>query len=562
MKTSLRLPVTLLLALLTMLGCLSLRASSGSDDNKKDLILSGLYRALAQATDPRDSVEIIFDMFDLLPSSRRPEMGATLYNLSKRYSEGAEPLDVLRMLTLMYKDNPYALQEILKEVESKQPSDKRDETVLYVNILQYAQQAGFSENKSFIKEELARMLYSENDDLPTDGPYDRLRRLFKMCMFTKAITEGSMLTERINEIDRELKRHKLSSWGIRRQFADMKQRIYTDNDEPEAAVEASRELIGILEGMKDSFYRQERKHMKLYWFRYRAYASILRNYRAKNVSADDIESTYTAINRLADSIPELRIEYDTHRYPDIYYLMARGEYAKALPLIRSAMNSEQGLMQRRFISHLMLQAARSINDSSLRLEADMIYIPLLKEYIQRKETESLDEMEVVHRVNEIRQQSVETEIELRRAMSHRRQMAIAAAIGAGVVLTGAIVVLAILFFRLRRTRRRLRRANRVLTARRNELRKSSEQLLLAVAASRKAEQSKSAFIKYISATISLPLSSIMEYSDKIIDGADENRRHFLRRFAAVMHDNSEQLKSIALRLQKLSRGDEFSTVKK
>lgn len=559
MKTTLR----LLLPLLTALLCsLSLGAASGTDDNKNDRILSGHYQALAQATDPRDSVEIIFDMFELLPASRRPEMGAMLYDMSKRYSEGADPLDVLRMLALMYKDNPYALQEILKEVESKQPSDKREETILYVNILQYAQQASRSESKTYIKEELAKMLYSGNEESQGGDSYDRLRRLFKMCMFTKAITEGSMLTERLNDIDRELKRHGLSSWGIRRQFADMKQRIYTDNDEPEAAVEASRELLDILDGMKSSFIRQERKHMKLYWFRYRAYTTILRNYRADNVTPDDIETTYAALNHLADSIPELRADYDEYHYPDIYYLMARGEYAKALPLIRKALQTEETLMQRRFLSRLMLRAAREINDQSLRLEADMIYIPLLKEYIQRKDSESLDEMEVIHRVNEFREKSVEDEIERRRLLSHNRQIAIGCAIGTGVVLAGAIIVLAILFFRLRRTRRRLRRANLVLTARRNELRKNRDQLLLAVAALRKAEQSKATFIKYISSTIALPLSSIMEYSDRIIEGVDENRRRFLRRFAAVMHDNSEQLKAIARKLQDLSRGDEFLINKK
>lgn len=555
MKTTANILTSLLLAIICSF---TLKAASGSDDSKKDLILSGYYQALANATDPRDSVGIIFDMFDLLPSSRRSQMGAMLYDLSKRYSEGADPLDVLRMLALMYKDNPYALQEILKEVQSKPQSDKRDESVLYIQILQYAQQADRSESKGYLKEELASMLSPENEEQQSSNPYENLSRLFKTCMYTKAITEGTLLLDELNKIDIALKQINPQSWGIRRQFADMKQRIYTDNDEPEAAVEASRELLTILDGMKKAYLDQERKHMKLYWFRYRAYSSILRNYRADNVSAEDVEITYAALNHLADSIPEIREAYNEYRYPDIYYMMSRGEYAKAMPLIRNALKTETELMQRRFISRLMLKAARELNDPDLRLEADMIYIPLLQEYIQRKDNESLDEMEIYHKISDIRTKSIEDEISLRRQISHNRQMVIATSIAAGVILLAAIVVLGILIFRLLHTRHRLHKANRVLTVRRNELKKSHDQLLQAVEDSCKAEQDKASFIKYISSTILLPLASIMDYSNKIIESSDETRQRFLRQFAAVMHDNSEQLKAIALRLQRLSRGDEFT----
>lgn len=546
----------LIMALLWVMGTKCAQASTGSMVSEQEQILRERLDSLSAADNPTDSIAIIFDVFDLLPPSMRPHMGHTLYELVLNNAGVETALDVLRLLAIIYSDNSRALNAILAEAQKIPESDEQKETLVFISIYLAKNQAQ-SESLSVRKEKIADMVSPAGPAMSSEDFYENLLKMLTVCIYTREVTEGSMLNDYLHYMDRMLENHPLHTHGIRRQYAEMKAEVFTTNDDPVGAFEADKELLRVVDEMESEYLAQARKHLALHWFRYRAYERILRNYRG--VPTAEIEKYYKAINELADSIPEVRAAYNEHHYPDIYYLMKKRRYAEVFPMIRHELQSETGMRQRRFLLRQMVGAAEGIGDKSAHLRALKEYIPLLQLYVETKAEESSREMEIIYKIGRMRKDAIEEEIVARRDSGRRHNTLIICVTVAILLMLAAIAVLTVLSVRLVRTERNLKSINRKLLNRRDELTHGSEELLRAIRAARLAESQKSAFIKYISSTISLPLNSIMEYSGRVIASSDRQKRQFLNRFASVVQENSQILKDMAAKLAVWGKGDDNFT---
>lgn len=551
MKALLRLYVTVAVL---MLGALltPARAASGSDESVDEALLRSRMEALAAASTSADSLTQIFRLMDLIPPSMYRQMATTLYELARR-DNGNTALEVLRLLTIMYENDAHALRAILHQIESFPPSDEREETELFAHIYMVKLEADLADMPKR-KARLVELTTGQNAKADDEDPYERLLRLFTICLYTRHVTQGTMLTDQMHMLDRELLRHPLRTYAIRRTYHDLKADVYTANDEPQEAVEADKELLVVLDGMDNAFSKSARKHLSLNAYRYRAYTRLLRNFSALTLSEAD--RYYAELNALADSVPEVRALYDQHRYPDIYHLLAHKRWDDVRPLLTEAAAKESDIYRRQFLLRQLIELARATGDDSLMLRSVTDYLPLLARTKERKQSDSRNEMEVIYNLNKIDKENQALRLESERQTTRMRRKAIVWISVAVALCAIAVGVLVALSLRYRRTGMRLRAANRKLLEQRNRLRNGRDELLEAIDTATEAERSKSAFIKYISSTISMPLASIMEYAAKIVDGSDAASRRFLQRFADVMQENSERLQHTARRLQSLSRDNE------
>lgn len=548
-----RLLITAVIALQVM-AAMAIGRGFGSDLSSTEGVLRQHLDSLSQATTASDSIDIIYGMFDMLPPDRRPAMGHELYRLV-RSEEGIEgALGVLRLLTMIYKDNPEALNAIIHEMSTMPESDELQESILFARIYLAANQAR-GESPESLREKITALITSDSNHI--SDHYDRLLHLFTVCMYVREMTHGPLLAENLRYLDRELHHRPLSTYAIRRQYADMKAQIFTENDEAADAVDADRELLAVINGMDSDYRSRERKHMALHWFRYRAYTRMLRNFNA--ISDQEARQYYAELNALADSLPEVRAVYNSLHYPDIFYLLKIGDDAAALPLLKKALATETNISRRRFLLRQLIDAARHTGDDALALAAVTEYNPLLEDFIQQKIKESEQEITVSHNLASVHKQALENELEMRRERGHRRNIAIICSAIALAVALAALIQLMIMINRCRHTESQLRKTNSHLTQRHNILRNSTDEMLQAVNEAEKAQHDKTTFIKYISSTISLPLSSIMEYAYKIIDAPDQDAtsRRILQRFAEVIEDNSAHLRKSARHLKALAHGEEF-----
>lgn len=548
-----RLLITAIIAL-QALTSMAIGRGFGSDLSSAEGVLQQHLDSLSLATTASDSIDIIYGMFDMLPPDRRPAMGHELYRLIKA-EEGYEgALGVLRMLTLIYKDNSEALNAIIREMRGMPESDELQESILFARIYLAANQAR-GESPESLREKITALITVDQNHI--SDHYERLLHMFTVCMYVREMTHGPLLAENLRYLNRELRHRPLSTYAIRRQYADMKAQIFTENDEAADAVEADRELLAVINGMDSEYRARERRHLALHWFRYRAYTRMLRNFDA--ISDDEARRYYAELNALADSLPEVRAVYNSFRYPDIFYLLKTGDHAAALPLLKKALTTESDISRRRFLLRQLIDAARQTGDDALALASVTEYNPLLENYIQQKIKESEQEITVSHNLASVRKQALENELEMRREKGHRRNIALICSAIALALALAALIQLNIMINRCRHTESQLRNTNSHLTQRRNILKNSTDEMLQAVNEAEKAQRDKTTFIRYISSTISLSLSSIMEYAHKIINASDQDEtcRRILHRFAEVIEDNSEHLRRSARHLKALSHGEEF-----
>lgn len=514
-----------------------------------ELILRQHLDSLAKANTAAESLIMIYDVIDLIPRETMAPIAAMLYELARNDGGDSGALDVLRVLTPIYASDSMALGRMLKEAQKYPESDEREETILLINIYLVRLEAKH-ESSTQRREKLADMISPEGHVIGTDH-YDRLLKLFIICLYIREETQGTLLAEHIGYLDHAMQNKPLTTFAIRKHYAQMKAEVFTGNSEPEAAIAADQELLKVLDEIEKAYEIHERKHMALHWTRYDAYCRLLRN--ALDVDSEDPIPYYRSVNALADSIPDVRAVYNETHYPDIYYLLEKKRYREVLPMMLTRIADEKDDDQRRFLLHRLMTMAKETGDKTLLLKSVKDYIPLLESYVSRKTDESTREMEIIYRLTKMRKQSVESEIESHRLSSRHYRRSMAFITGAIVLMITAIIVLLVLVFRFIKLSKALRRSNLKLLARRNELRHGSDELLGAIKMANKAEENKNAFIKYISSTISLPLSSIMEYSTLIVDGLDKSKRLFLERFTTVMQENSDQLRATAAKLQELGR---------
>lgn len=138
---------------------------------------SKLRISLANAKTPRDSIKILYDIFDVVPRNQEVAIGRQIYDIAKRIGDNSTRLDICRQLTACFRDDR-SLAEIEKEVSLIPESQEQKETHLFLRMkrLSYS-----SSNKSETdrQKEIIRIL-AEEDKGKTKSPTQRLLDLFTL----------------------------------------------------------------------------------------------------------------------------------------------------------------------------------------------------------------------------------------------------------------------------------------------------------------------------------------------------------------------------------------------
>lgn len=158
---------------------------------------SKLRISLANAKTPRDSIKILYDIFDVVPRNQEVAIGRQIYDIAKRIGDNSTRLDICRQLTACFRDDR-SLAEIEKEVSLIPESQEQKETHLFLRMkrLSYS-----SSNKSETdrQKEIIRIL-AEEDKGKTKSPTQRLLDLFTLVEFLRNDASGDMLKEYLDRL--------------------------------------------------------------------------------------------------------------------------------------------------------------------------------------------------------------------------------------------------------------------------------------------------------------------------------------------------------------------------
>ena len=123
---------------------------------------------------------------------------------------------------------------------------------------------------------------------------------------------------------------------------------------------ADRKLLGVIKGL-ENMYKGKRRNFRNYDVqKYVSYRRLLHNHKA--LSSADVGKYYAASIELSKKNPVVEDDFKASPRVEAYYAVATKQYAKAVPLLRKAMEtSNPGNLQfRRSMLEMIIEAARGL----------------------------------------------------------------------------------------------------------------------------------------------------------------------------------------------------------
>lgn len=508
-----------------------------------------LNLCLRDAPTAADSINVLYNLYDIAPTAAADSIATTIYRMARRNGNDDVALDILRDIAQRHTTDRKTLINILQILQHKfEHSDLQQETIIYVKIYLAYIDARLSNEKE-LKEKIAAVINHYDARFSSD-PYERLMQQFLQCIFISYETQGELLNQYLDVLERLLRAMPNQSIRLISRLYRQKAYSYTVNGEPELAVAADRVLLDLYDRTEQIAIAQGRPFRSLDNLRYGSLERMLRNYAA--LSPAEADTIYARMADILADNPELAARNKNNPQPLIFLHMARGEYAQAMPLLKAHLPNVRDRIMRGQLLREMMTAAESNHSAADYMEASTAYARYLEDLLDSKLSECFRELQIIYDVDNLQNQANASELTFRRHQGERQSLIIKMVWAIGFILLVIIFVFLSLYHRSRTLSRRLSASNRQLRANHDELARRTAELQEAIEEAQVAETQKEAFVKYIASTILLPLRSMMLYSQKIIRSTAGEERSFLERFGEIIRDNYESLQRVATRLQRLS----------
>ena len=198
--------------------------------------------------------------------------------------------------------------------------------------------------------------------------------------------------------------------------------------------------------------------------------------------------------------------------------------------------------------HLMIEAADATGDNESLLYASRQYNNILEEALEQRNQEKYRELQIVYDINKMKSDHARSSIE----MQHK--MAVVAWSAAAILLI-LLVVSVTLWVHSKKLARSLAGTNDALRDESENLRNSQADLVQARDEAQTANRVKSDFIRNMSGEVAVPLHTIIEYTNLIVDCSEAGMKPYLKRFANLVTVNAELLNTIVNDVLNLSEID-------
>lgn len=261
------------LILLTLVALLTTSIASSQEINS---LHDSLTNELEKTKIPEEQIKILYDLFDI--SLRRDEMQSTgfkIYDIAHKTNNVPVQIDILKQLANLYLRNDSILVEIRSHIMALPESDDQKEALAFVNIRRVLSQLWYADEYTR-QMRLSKIIKNYSDNKPTDI-YEQIERVFSMLIFLGFDTNNELTSQNIVKlkilIDKLPERH----YALRNMLYTMAAIMYTQNENPEKAVEVERKLLNIMSSLSKKYEQEGRKYRNFADSYYNSYRRLLSN---------------------------------------------------------------------------------------------------------------------------------------------------------------------------------------------------------------------------------------------------------------------------------------------
>lgn len=515
--------------------------SYAHEDYRRAHLIDSLSGRLPLATTYIDSVNILYDLFDLQSLSEKKASGMELLALASAHDDESVQFDITRLMASSLAVTDTAIcTYLLKYVKGMPEGRERNATESFVflsGMRGKIYNAGEDERQKNLSEYLHR--YKSSTEL---SPREEMEMLYVICSYMDMAVPGDMLVKYIGKLGEAIERLPFHLDAIDNMFYQDASIVFGNFGDAERSVYYSRKLLQVIESLARQSREDGRKYRDYSSQYYNAYRRLLSNYPF--LTEDEVDSYYSKILDLTKISVDCNYDFNNSQRPSIYYMMAKKRYPEALEILEKQVDNPYNELFVRHLYKLMSEAANAVGDKDAMLRAAMGYNDVLEYYLRQSSLERSREIKAVYDFGDIQAEKADMEQKNREEEMDRRQVKYMIILASAIVLLIGLILFLTLYQRARRLSQRLSVSNAILVEQRDNLQHIQKDLIEARDRARKADRHKTDFIHNMSHEVKTPLNAIVEYSHLIVDNMSEEKRKYIDKYARIVELSADMLRTL------------------
>lgn len=501
-------------------------------------LIDSLEVRLQEINNPDDSITALYSIYDLSTTLKaRTDALRKIYAVAKLHGRERVQSDVLIHLSRIYHDNDTILDKIEVELAAFPESDLRKESELYIRMLK-------SEN--FINGESPEVQVRHLNEIvqkftvnPPDDVFRQAELLFALCTAMSKSTQGELLEHYLTRLQTLVEGMNLGTGAVRNLVYSRSAPIFTRNRLSGDAIAIDKKLLNVLDSLVITYAANGRPYRRLYSNRYNVCRRMLINYRG--LSPEEVVFFHNEVEDIANNDPEVARRMKNEEDPEIFYHLARKEYAAALPILKRQLDNPKHHNIRTILLSELVTAAEAVGDTHTQLDAAMELNGIYGERIDDRSSERYRELQILYDFNDLRKASADKLLSDKENILKLNRWILGFVGGVCLVLIIMFVVMSRQYRRIKHLAAEHLKTTETLRTERNDLKRVQQELIQARDKACESERLKTEFTNTMSHEVKAPLAAVQEYSRLIVDCIPGDQKKYLERFAFIIEQNVRAL---------------------
>lgn len=423
-------------------------------------IINGKENSLKTAETTSDSINILLDIYNLSDKVNRGKIRTRLINLAQRSNNNEVVKEMLRELSLTTEDGA-ALSQLI-DLSNNLPEGSNLETIQTVLQMEKSQVDAPAAVDSQVENQMLE--YIRTGMGLTGDRYKEIQNIYRAMMYLGTFSQGPLYYEYIQRLEELVDGLPEKDHAIRNLFYTTASIFYTRKRDYKKALDYDRKLIKELDYLKAHREKIGREIPDYDYFYYLSYRRMLRNFMG--LSPQELEDIYQQCLNLAKEDEKVGEAFNKERLAQAYYYVGSKQFAKAVPELKKALDSDSiTKFRRQELLGLLAWSNRETGNSREELEALRDYTQLMLEEREERRADTYKEIALRNSVNKLIADEYRERQEQHQENSSMRKISIT-----------LVYVLALILIFLAPAYLRLRRKVKDLEIRNNRLHKNIEDI--------------------------------------------------------------------------------------
>ncbi len=340
----------------------SLSSISATANNKlgRQALIEKYTKQLQTATSARDSVRILYYIFDLGDRNTQKQVAWQLYNTAGRADNLNAQLDMLRNLGALFAYDDSTVNVLLNLADNIPNEESRAATrtfILNQQISRKSRNPNDTQLQAMLLDSITKSHNLEGKDI-----YDRISILYQIIQYLGVDADGVLFKECLDTYAALIEDLPVSDYPLKNQFYTSAAVIHSRmNGNPAKAIEYDRKLLEIIDQLQQMYIKKKRKFRNYDANKFISYRRMLGNYHA--LTPEEIETIHDSILVLYNRNPDVKTTMDREGQAFAFYYMATKNYKQAIPAITGLLKTtELSAYQRQKYYGMLIEAAKEVGD--------------------------------------------------------------------------------------------------------------------------------------------------------------------------------------------------------